>query len=147
MAMLTDSARIQWPAGYSFKPFVVLTTKSKFTYSRESIQASWSTIPSLKSTIWTPHFQEVLIRGSLEGRAARDPKGASQICRRKLWTSADVLYKTLGLKDLIIESNCGSYKSLKNSKIYEARRHVKKDVIGSLVGWVSNESDDFSLIE
>jgi tRNA-specific adenosine deaminase 1 len=146
MAALTDDGR-QWPSGYPFRPFTVLRTKHSFSYSRDSIKSDWAATPSAKSTLWTPHFRETLIRGSLEGRAAGDPKGASLICRRKLWASANALYKKLGLEDLAVESHSGSYKGLKRSRIYEGRRRVKKDTISCLVGWLPNETDDFSLVE
>ena len=145
MAKLTDTG-MKWPPGYSFQPFTILTTKLRFSHSREAIESDWTTVPSAKSAVWTPHCKEVLVRGSLEGRAAGDPRGASMICRRKLWASADALYKALGLEHLVIESR-GSYKHLKRGSLYEARRCVKRDVMACLVGWLPNEIDDFSLIE
>jgi tRNA-specific adenosine deaminase 1 len=146
MATLRDNG-LEWPPGYSFRPFKVLTTKRLFYYSRGAIKTNWAIVPSPKAVIWTPYFVEVLIRGTLEGRFAGDPKGESQICRRKLWASADIIYKTLGLEDLALESNGGSYKLLKLSTIYHARKRLKREVISRLVGWLPNEIDDFHLVE
>jgi tRNA-specific adenosine deaminase 1 len=141
MAKLTGA---EWPRGYSLRPFEVLKTKRCFSYSRESIKANWAVASSGKSLVWTPHLTQVLVRGSLEGRPVGDPRGASLICRRNLWSSAVALYQTLGLEDFVLESR-GSYKLLKHGRMYEAQRSIKQDVMACLVGWLPNETDDFSL--
>ena len=71
-----------WDEGYAHHPFSVKPTEISFPYSRHNANPSKS---CNISTTWTPHLQETLINGVLQGRKQTDPKGASALSQTKMW--------------------------------------------------------------
>lgn len=145
-------------AGYSFRPFSVRMTSEAFEYSRPEATLESdddAAVPSNISTIYTPNTSEVLINGVLQGRRQFDPKGASCISRRKIWSS--VLEAAQNARDatqqigedkagaqaqhLVDELTTGSHADVKNTS--RVRQEVKQHVqSAALKGWTKNDGDD-----
>lgn len=100
------------------------------------------------SAVWTPHWQETLIGGVLQGRKQLDPRAASRICRRGLWGEGVRVAGLVGAAaaavttTTLLSSQKSLYKELKQSNMLTARHRVKADVKGVLKGWLSNVGDD-----
>lgn len=99
-------------------------------------------LPSNVTAVYTPHFQETLIGGVLQGRKQYDPKGASALCRKSMWDAVEKVHATMGaLMDNALSVAC--YRELKGVPELDARKRVKGDVRDmALKGWVKNEGDD-----
>lgn len=138
-----------WKNGYSFKPFEIRPSSREFRFSRRQIiPAGDKLVPSNISASRTPHHFETLIGGVLQGRKQGDIKGASRVCKRKMWKLALDIAK---LVNATVVAEClreGSYMNVKASTLLEERRKVKEDVRStSLVGWVRNSGGDEFCLE
>ena len=147
MAGLKPEVFRTWRSTYTFKPFNILTTDVKFDWSR-SKNPDLEYKPSNTSAIWTPHFDETLTGGVLQGRKQSDPRAGSEICRRNMIRASTELADRLGMSHLISALTQGTYKDFKQGSDLGDRRQVKRDVIrDALPGWIPNASDDgFRLI-
>jgi tRNA-specific adenosine deaminase 1 len=127
--------RNSFPAPYRFLPFKLLTTDREFHYSRRTLEQHQLTT-SNKTIVWTPAFVEILNNGCLQGRKTSDPKGASQISRRNLWSSSisSIEDNRFAVGDL--------YSTVKADNALKARREVKATVISALSGWIPNHGDE-----
>lgn len=146
--------------GREFHAFRIKTTKTEFKYSRRAM-AGKKIIASNIAATWSPHFEETLISGILQGRKSGDVQGASKVSRRHMVhlllrltnsallrheTNLDGIYMdvTRGLRQL---TDVSHYSDLKDISMLEGRRHAKATVISlALHGWLRNVSDDFSLL-
>ncbi|KAF2656198.1 hypothetical protein K491DRAFT_692217 [Lophiostoma macrostomum CBS 122681] len=160
MSGLANEIQGKWSGGYSFKGFRVMTTDREFVHSRRSVLSTEKAISCNLSAVYTPHFQESLIGGVLQGRKQFDPRGASLLSRRNMWKAVVQIVgmlSALGVKRLgeaspdlaagkSIELGDGAYRDIKGSEALRDRRRVKSDVQQILKGWVKNSGDDeFSL--
>lgn len=101
-------------------------------------------LPSNLTAVYTPHLQETLIGGVLQGRKQHDPRGASAICRKRMWAAVrDVHAIMLDVSLTSKASEAACYKDLKTLPGLESRRRVKEDVRNvALRGWIRNDGDD-----
>lgn len=137
----------RWDGGYKYHPFQIRTTKSEFEFSRRSGSSSTEKlVPSNLAAAWTPHGEETLIGGVLQGRKQFDPKGASMICKRNMWKLALDVGVMIAVPTIIHALSSDSYEQLKKSDLLNSRRIVKKEVKEeALQGWAPNCGDDFSI--
>ncbi|KAJ4361789.1 hypothetical protein N0V83_010730 [Neocucurbitaria cava] len=143
---LTDDAVRSWKGGYRFHPFRVRPTSMEFAWSRRRIGPGEKAVPSNLSAVWTPVCQETLIGGVLQGRKQLDPRGASQTCRRSMWSVALQVVGAVGVPLLVEVLRQKGYKEMKEDEVLASRRQVKADTKSVLKGWVRNTGDDdFSL--
>ena len=137
----------RWSGGYAFQPFDVKTTDREFVFSRRrpgspTARPKGSNIAAL----WTPRLQETIINGVLQGRKQSDPRGASAVCRARMWKAALDTIALLALPALAHILSTSRHSHLSASDLFEERRHVKEDVRKeALRGWIRNEVDDFEL--
>ena len=133
-----------WNAGYAFHSFSVITTDKEFAFSRR-IVPSPATGSNL-SAVYTPHIQESLINGVLQGRRQTDPKGASALSNVKMWKLASdilALVDIPGLREALQLSTC---RKIKDSKVFEERRRVKEETrTEALKRWIRNVDDEFEV--
>lgn len=90
----------RWKGDYAFRPFVVRDTAVEFEYSRRSAchkHAGHVLTSSNLTAVKTPFFEETLIGGVLQGRRQDDPRGASRISRRRMWSGAKEVVKSLSV--------------------------------------------------
>lgn len=100
-------------------------------------------LPSNVTAVYTPQFQETLIGGVLQGRKQHDPKGASAICRKRMWDAVKDVHAIMEISMMGKASDAACYKDFKNLPDLDNRRRVKEDVRNvALKGWVKNEGDD-----
>lgn len=124
-------------------PFEVQPTSREFSWSRRNVGVKMKAVPSNLSAVYTPAWQETLIGGVLQGRKQFDPRGASAICRRSMWTTAAQIAGLMGLP--MIGSVLGKrrYRDVKVNEVFKDRKRVKDDVKEmGLKGWVRNTGDD-----
>jgi tRNA-specific adenosine deaminase 1 len=131
-----------WKGGYRFQCFEVKPTSREFKWSRRALSSAEKAVPSNLSAVWTPHRQETLIGGVLQGRKQLDPRGASIICRKGMWVDALRLAGLVGIPVLLEAIKTGRYEDMKQSEMLEERRKIKEDVKDVLKGWVKNSGDD-----
>lgn len=76
-----------------------------------------------------------------------DPRGASKICRRSVWSLAVQIAGIAGAPAVLEALTTATYRDTKDSVSLEARRKVKKEIQErGLNGWVKNTGDsDFAL--
>lgn len=142
MSGLSDAVSSDWKGGYAWRPFAIKSTTREFRYSRRAIGSGQKAIPSNISAVWTPGFEESLIGGVLQGRKQFDPRGASAICRRKMWELAVRVAGVLGVVVLRGVLEAGTYDGVKEHGVFGERRRVKADVVAAgLQGWVRNTGD------
>lgn len=126
--------------GYAFRPFEVKGTSRVFEYAVQE-EARGSDL----SALWTPHRQEILINGVLQGRKQFDPRGASCVSRREMWKLArDVAAEVGEGEDESFSAE--TYKAAKGagSDAREAAKERARDK--ALKGWRRNTGDeDWSL--
>ena len=144
---LSPIAKKQWLGGYSFQPFHVRTTNREFKFSRRSMGPGGQTPKSSNiSAVWTPDIQQTLINGILQGRKQTDLRGASAVCRMKIWGAVLNVLKTLAIPASSYAVDTSTYSQLKESWVLEDRRGVKFEVRAKVLrGWVQNAGDDFEL--
>ncbi|KAF2139526.1 uncharacterized protein K452DRAFT_274870 [Aplosporella prunicola CBS 121167] len=138
----------------SYRPFDVVSTSREFKWSRRSGQPNQTLVPCNISALYTPHHQETLINGVLQGRKQGDLRGMSVVSKRSMWKAVTDL--ALRLRDAEIavpvdlagltDASC-DYGTLKGSGLLAARALVKSEAEKiSLKGWVRNVGDSsFSL--
>ncbi|PQE24427.1 hypothetical protein CJF30_00009919 [Rutstroemia sp. NJR-2017a BBW] len=157
-----------WGHGYKFTQMGVGVTAREFKFSRRGGDGGKEVVGKFVSSNVAMSWMrgdgkaggETLVNGCLQGRKLFDIRGASRICRKRIWGLGMQVMKALsgaavaggfenaGLVDgMVIEkiSKClmaGKYRDLKASEILEERRKVKEEVRGCLGGWVRNEGDD-----
>ncbi|TVY36809.1 tRNA-specific adenosine deaminase [Lachnellula occidentalis] len=129
----------QWVGGYSFQPFRVLSTDSEFAFSRRSAEDA---VPSNLASSWTPNGSETLIGGTLQGRRQFDVRGASRVCKRRMWKLALEVAVAAGVPAVERCLRMEKYGNLKGDALLDRRRVVKGDVRGVLGGWVRNEGGE-----
>ncbi|USP78539.1 uncharacterized protein yc1106_05813 [Curvularia clavata] len=145
----------RWASGYSFRPFEVKPTSREFDWCRRKLGEGEKALPSNISAVWTPHWQETLIGGVLQGRKQMDPRGASRISRRGLWGEGvrvgGLLMERVRVAGLVsataaavtlLGSKKSTYDEMKHSEMLEARRRVKNHAKTVLKGWIKNAGDD-----
>lgn len=161
---LTADVISEWPDGYSFRPFRIATVSEEFQYSRRLGKLGQTLLPSNKSAIYTPYFQEVLIGGVLQGRKKTDPRGASAVSRGRIWRAVLTVVHHLTVHELNGENGpfgisvdgvldrghwiaqCDKYRHLKQGSVPYGRNRVKSEIAAALGGWDRNGGDDaFSL--
>ncbi|KAI9796949.1 MAG: hypothetical protein M1833_005895 [Piccolia ochrophora] len=138
----------RWPGSYSFRPFVMGTTKREFDFSGRGVnRLNEKRIPSNLSALWTPHLEETCINGGLQGRKQFHVKGASTICNRGMWTAVAKCISMVdhaALATLAGSMSTATYHALKCHEVLEHRRNVKSEVREkALQGWLQNLGDDF----
>lgn len=144
MGALRENVELAWQGGYNCRWFSAEATDLEFRWSRRQ-STGQTLIPSNITAVYTPHFQETLIGGVLQGRKQFDPRGASKICRRALLGAVIEVATaagTIALVDLLKKS---SYLNVKESSVLTDRRKVKNDIRKVLTpeGWVKNTGDDW----
>ena len=138
-------AAASWPGGYAFRPFAVETTAVEFAFSRAAVQARVErTAPSNLAAAWSlSGFEETILGGVVQGRRPFDPRGASRMSRRRMWTVARELAGRLPDSGRV--SRClgvDSYQEIKDGASLAARRAVKAEArLVALAGWVANDGD------
>ena len=132
--------------GYRFKAFDIKTTSKEFKFSRrQALVAGDKLVPSNISASWIPDrgvgvgSLETLIGGVLQGRKQFDVRGASRVCKRRMWRLA---IEIAGLAAMPAVERClrmATYNGVKRSRLLEDRRNLKDDVrINALKGWIRN---------
>ena len=144
MSNLNPEVVESWPSEFHYKPFRIETTTAEFEFSRTVEEAGIRLVSSNKSVIWCPYIQEVVVGGVLQGRKASDPRGASEISRRKMWRAVMNVSKALedGNDSMIDFHIHRDYRSLKGDERLKPRIQVKTNVTNALEGWVQNDGDD-----
>lgn len=144
MSHLTSDLTRKWLGGYAFHPFHVQTTGLEFQWSRRADDCNGKVmVPSNISAVYTPHFQETLVGGVLQGRKPMDLKGASSICRKTVWQAVAAVIVSLNSADLTDTPHHQSYFDVKKHSLLAQRRIVKADVLETcLKGWIVNKGDE-----
>ncbi|KAH8654602.1 adenosine deaminase/editase [Tricladium varicosporioides] len=130
--------KYKWEGGYKFRPFKTVTTTKEFAHSRRQ---KGDLSPSNISSAWTPRQIETIIGGTLQGRKQFDPRGASRVCKRRMWKLALEVAILTGVPAVERVLRLGTYKEVKACEMLAERRKVKGDVGDVLSGWVRNEGD------
>lgn len=141
-------ANHQWSGGYAFRPFKVRASDHEFACSRRSKPPSSRELRSSNiAAVFSPHVQEALILGRLQGRQKIDPKGASAICSRRMWKTTLQVLAALGTPTLFQQIAESSHvRKWKESALFADRQRVKADVTAeALSGWIRNGGDDFEI--
>lgn len=136
----------QWSGGYRFQEFGIKTSTKEFKYSRRqvlgvgeklvpsTISASWIVDPTTKSG-----KLETLIGGVLQGRRQYDVRGASRVCKRRMWKLAIEVARLAAVPAAERCLQMLSYAEVKSSDCLAKRRSVKEDVrTSTLKRWVRN---------
>lgn len=101
-------------------------------------------VPFNVSAVYTPHFQETLVNGVLQGRKQSDERGASLISRKKMWEAVRDVVVLIGGMELETIGRAGTYLSLKKSGLLKSRADIKAEAtMKALKNWVRNDVDDF----
>ncbi|KAF2774028.1 tRNA-specific adenosine deaminase [Teratosphaeria nubilosa] len=143
-ALNRDGVLKDWhEAGYRFRPFHVMTTSKEFEYSRRSPNTK-SALSSNLSTMATTSRQEILINGVLQGRKQFDAKGASSLCRRRIWKDIlEMIRNSAGVPTDTDVLAARTYSHFKHVPQLQEREMVKSDVRRlALAGWKKNEGDE-----
>ena len=138
-----------WENGYSFKPFEIRTTSQEFRYCRRQVMSEGDKlVPSNISASWTPYQFETLIGGVLQGRKQGDIRGASLVCKSRMWK---VALETSGLVDASQVEEClnkSKYMDVKTDGLLAARDAAKEVArSGALDGWIKNAGDEEFCLE
>ncbi|KIN04484.1 hypothetical protein OIDMADRAFT_156477 [Oidiodendron maius Zn] len=136
--------RTDWENGYSFKPFEIKCSSREFGFSRrQAVPTGDSLVPSNISASWTPYQLETLIGGVLQGRKQGDIRGASRVCKSRMWRTA------LDISALVDASQIEEclkkfrYIDVKRDSLLAERESVKEDVRhGPLEGWIRNSGGE-----
>ena len=147
MHALTSEVTASWPKRFSVQAPDIVTTDLEFSFSKRSSSDEQKIKPSNVTAVYTPHFQETLIGGILQGRKQGDPQAASAIARKSMWRSFVDVAEVLGSPVLLRSACQPSYGEFKANRALEARRRVSNEVKEhTLQGWIPNVGDeDFSL--
>lgn len=145
--------------GHSFQDFNMMTTGREFAYSRRDADGSAllsdAISPSNIAASWSPYFEETLIGGVLQGRKQNDPKGASVVCKKRMWELARDITRLLDLEDSPSDGpeseavkGLKTYEDMKQSQLLQDRMAAKSNARQTLKGWVRNDGDErFTLDE
>ncbi|CAD6444446.1 4c181175-502f-4b82-a424-2b5343324335 [Sclerotinia trifoliorum] len=145
-------------SSYKYHEIGIKTTTKEFIYSRRYETHTAKPLEYVSSNISTSWIRgdgktggETLVNGALQGRKQFDVRGASRVCRRRVWkVGLEVLGKVAVMEGVglgVVERlrSClgvGAYKEVKGSEILGERRRIKEEVRECLGGWVRNEGDD-----
>lgn len=132
-------------AGYRYTPFQIKPTNREFSFSRRAAEnmEHITITPSNISSLTHGSNQETLINGVLQGRKQTDPKGASALSRRTLWSLALKIAASLGERAIIQALSRPTYYAVKSAGPLQARKLTKKLTRqGPLSGWKPNSGDD-----
>lgn len=104
-------------------------------------------IPSNLTAVSTPHFQETLIGGVLQGRKQGDPRATSAIARKSMWRAVTDIAETIGSPLLLESVRKATYGEFKAADLFDRRCRVANDVKNMVLkGWTPNSGDeDFAL--
>jgi len=147
MYALIPEVITNWPRGFSFRTPDIVTTDLESSFSKRSSSSDQKIKPSNVTAVYTPHIQETLIGGVLQGWKQGDPRAASAIARKSMWRTIVDVAEVLG-SPILLQSACQpSYGEFKASSVLEARRRVSNEVKErTLQGWIPNVGDEgFSL--
>jgi tRNA-specific adenosine deaminase 1 len=134
----------EWEGGFAFKPFFVATTSKEFKHSRRQVLIEGEKlVPSNIAVSWTPHHNEALIGGTLQGRRQFSLKGASRVCKRRTWRLALEISAMVSVPAIERCLRVDTYRDVKRGSLLESRRKAKEDVRdAALKGWVRNEGGE-----
>jgi tRNA-specific adenosine deaminase 1 len=133
----------EWKGGYVWRGFEVKTTDREFMCSRRMVPPGTKSVASNLSAMYTPGWTETLIGGVLQGRKQLDPRGASRVCRRRMWDVAVKVAAVVGGEAMVRVLGKERYTDVKTDEVLNDRRRVKDDIkTGGLNGWVKNTGDD-----
>ncbi|CAG8962485.1 hypothetical protein HYFRA_00014220 [Hymenoscyphus fraxineus] len=118
-----------WGGGYTFTPFRVLSTEREFEHSRRSGKGGEKVASNLASS-WTRYGSETVIGGTLQGRKQGDVRGASRVCKRRMWRVALEVAVRAGVPLVEGVLRQRRYGDVKGGMLLEGRRRVKGDVRG-----------------
>lgn len=144
---------IEWPGGYSFREFSVVTTDLEFQFSKRAVKARADKISASNlAAIWSfSGFEENIIGGVIQGRKAFKTNGASRTSRRSMWEAASNLAGRLGeqYSATAIGLASGTYRGFKEGQLTTHRQQVKDNARETaLAGWIRNDGgSDFQLEE
>jgi tRNA-specific adenosine deaminase 1 len=130
-----------WESGYKFKPFRVLSTTREFSYSRRPTDAK-ELVSSNISSSWTPYGAETIIGGTMQGRKQFDVRGASKVCKRRLWKLAAEIASRAESPELQVYLLGNTYLDLKDGDMLAQRRKVKEEARKMMGGWIRNEGGE-----
>ncbi|KFZ03611.1 hypothetical protein V502_10802 [Pseudogymnoascus sp. VKM F-4520 (FW-2644)] len=150
--------------GYSFQDFKIMTTKREFAYSRRDADGSPllsdAISPSNIAASWSPYFEETLIGGVLQGRKQNDPRGASVVCKKRMWGLAHEITRLLDFEDTGSVENSPphevqsgavkgrkTYEDMKQSQLLQGRMAAKKNARKTLKGWARNDGDEWFTLD
>ncbi|RDW80139.1 hypothetical protein BP6252_04777 [Coleophoma cylindrospora] len=147
----------QWGGGYRFHPFEIKTTGREFAYSRRASPSAVGGdangevryVSSNLAASWTANGRdETIIGGVLQGRKQFDPRGASRMCKRRMWKLAMEVAGLVAVEGGVrMGLEMKRYKDVKEGEALKWRRNVKEDVKAtSLKGWVKNGGEEFGAI-
>lgn len=104
-------------------------------------------IPSNISASWTANgLEEMLIGGVLQGRKQFDVRGASRMCKRRMWKLAMDTAMLVGIPAVQKVLSVRTYGDVKAGGLLQGRRKVKDDVRRlALQGWAANGCEDFEI--
>jgi tRNA-specific adenosine deaminase 1 len=150
MSVLKDKT---WDGGYRFHDLKVNTTSREFKYSRRQVLADGEkVVPSNISASCTRNATstptvETLIGGVLQGRKQYDSRGASRVCKKKMWQLALEVAALVAVPVIERSLKAATYSELKACQQLEGRKKVKDEVREKcLKPWVRNVGgEDFGL--
>ena len=136
----------KWDGDYHFREFAILTTRKEFRYSRrQALVCGEKLMSSNISTSWMAQpltrmgTLETLIGGVLQGRKQYDVRGASRVCKRRMWKLAVAIAGLAAIPTIEEGLQMATYGEVKKSHYLKNRRNVKEEVItGALKGWLRN---------
>ena len=139
---------VEAKGGYKFSPFRALMTNKEFQYSRRSLGPNGEEPkPSNIAMAWSPHHDETIIGGILQGCKLSSPvkdEAASKTSRYKMWRTMEAKMK--GVKSESDEAIFAiDYASIKSKKRLAARRKAKKAVRTAMMQgkpWIANTGDE-----
>lgn len=143
MSALKPETIANWPPSYQYQTFRVRTTNLEFSLSRRSGSRGQKMTPSNLTAVYTPHFQETLIGGVLQGRKQGDPQAPSIIARKSMWRAVADVTETIGSPALLENVQKATYGEFKAASLFECRRRAANDVKSVVLkGWTPNCGDE-----
>ena len=131
--------------GYRYRPFEVRTTTREFKFGRRISPSAAITaiVPSNIASLTFGPNQETLINGVLQGRKHADPKGASSVSRRKMWSLALSIATLVGERAISHSLSRSTYRDMKQQHPLRAREAMKSAArLVALKGWKKNSGDE-----
>lgn len=134
---------VESKGGYAFRPFKALTTRKEFQYSRRSLGPNEEQPkPSNIAMAWSPHHDETIIGGILQGCKLGNPvkdEAASKTSRWKMWQTMEADRTNGEVR------TSRDYAYLKSKKRLAARRAAKlamRSVMMQGKEWIANTGDE-----